>query len=37
MEQDIEQDEAGCILSKLLSNCHKRQTTDLVKLSETRL
>ena len=37
MEQDIEEDEARCIFSKLLSSSHKKQTTDLVKLSETRL
>lgn len=37
MEEDIEEDEAVCIFIGLLSNCLKRQTTDLVKLSETRL
>ena len=37
MEEDIEEDEAVCIFIGLLSNCLKRQTTDLVKLSETHL
>lgn len=37
MEEDIEEDEAVCIFIGLLSNCLKKQTTDLVKLSETRL
>ena len=37
MEKHTEEDEAVCILIELLSNCHKRRTTDLIKLSETRL
>ena len=37
MEEDIEEDEAVCIFIGLLSNCLKKQTTDLVKLSETHL
>ena len=37
MEKDTEEDKAVCIFVELSSNCHKRRTTDLIKLSETRL
>ena len=36
MEKDMEEDEAICTFNELLSNFLKRQTTDLLKLSETR-
>ena len=37
MEKDSEEDKAVCIFVELSSNCHERRTTDLIKLSETRL
>ena len=33
MEKDTAEDEAVCIFIELLSNCLKRRTTDLIKLS----
>ena len=37
MEKDTEEDGAVCIFIEFLSNCHKRQFTDFIKLSETCL
>ena len=37
MEKDAKEDETVCIFIELLSNCSKTHTTDLIKLSDTRL
>ena len=37
MEKDTEEDEAVYIFLELLSNCYRRRTSDLMKLSETQI